>query len=292
LLANNHQTRMLSNLTGYFRPKSTAETLALLQKNSGTILMIAGGTKLVSSQNDTVRELVDITGLNLDYIKEDMGVIRVGATTPLQKLVEAPIIKKMYNGIVSQAALLTQRSRMIRNMSTIGGELITTKSLSILYCVMLVLQAQVRIAGGEEFALAMNIFLNKKGVAGGLLMEVLIPYIRNYTYTGMSGIFPTQQSAPIILAGARLSLNKGLCENVKIAITGTEKVPQRIPAAETLIEGRRLSSETIAMAAERVYEAYKPMPDALASEEFRKEVSRLVVKKALHQCLERAEAEL
>lgn len=283
---------MLSNLTGYFRPRSIAETLALVQKNSGTILVIAGGTKLVPSQNDTVKELVDITGLDLDYIKEDMGVIRVGATTPLQKLVEEPLIRKMYNGIVSQAVSLTHHSRMLRNMSTIGGELITTNALSILYCVMLVLQAQVRIAGGEEFALAMNIFLNKKGIAGGLLMEVLIPYIRNRTYAGMGSISQPHQPSPLIFAGARLSLNKGLCENVKIALTGSERVPQRIPAAETLMAGRRLSSETIELVASRVYESYQPMTDSLASEEYRKEVSRLVVKKALTQCLEQAEEEL
>ena len=54
---------MLPNLKGYYRPKSIPEALALLEKNSGTILVIAGGTKLALSNNKTVQELVDITSL-------------------------------------------------------------------------------------------------------------------------------------------------------------------------------------------------------------------------------------
>ncbi len=282
---------MLSNLQRYYRPKSISEALALLQKNSGTILIISGGTKLVLSQNDTVHELVDISSLKLNYIKEDMGVVRVGSTSPLQKIIDHPTIKKLYGGILCEATRLTHRSRMLRNCSTIGGELVTTNSLSVLYCALLVLQAQVRIAGGEEFALAMNIFLNKKTLAGGLLMEILVPHLKRDTYTGIAPISTDGKSSPLICACVRLSLQNGVCKNVKIALTGTEKVPQRFQNAETLLEDRKLTSGNIELAADAVYKSIKPISDNLASQEFRKEVSRLVVKKALNQCLESAEDE-
>jgi len=76
---------VLSNLKNFFRPKSIPEALALLEKNSGSILIIAGGTKLLKNQNNIVQELVDITGLDLDYINDADGLTRIGATTPLQK---------------------------------------------------------------------------------------------------------------------------------------------------------------------------------------------------------------
>ncbi len=247
---------------------------------------------MLRSQNDTVRELVDINSLNLSYIKEDLGVIRIGAATPLQKIIDNPDIKNLYGGILHQAALQTHHARMLRNASTIGGEIITTNPLSILYCSLLVLQAQVRIAGGEEFALAMNIFLNKKELAGGLLMEILIPYVKQHTYAGVATVATDGKSLPVICACVRLSLRNGKCENVKIALTGTEKVPQRFHLAESLLEERQLTNSTIELVADSVYKNYSPIADALASQEFRKHTSRLVAKKALMNCLDAIEDEL
>ncbi|MCH8956221.1 FAD binding domain-containing protein, partial [candidate division KSB1 bacterium] len=89
---NNSQT-VLSNLKNLFRPKTIPEALALLEKNSGSILIIAGGTKLLQTQNNIVQELVDITCLDLDYINNNAGLTRIGAITPLQKLVESQKLK-------------------------------------------------------------------------------------------------------------------------------------------------------------------------------------------------------
>lgn len=280
---------MLSNLQRYHRPNSISEALTLLQNNSGSILIIAGGTKILASQNDAVREIVDIGALNLDYIKEDMGVIRVGAATPLQKIIDNPTIKKIYRETLCEATRLTHHSRLIRNQSTIGGELVTTNSLSVLYCVLLILQAQVRIAGGEEFALAMNIFLNKKDLSGGLLMEILIPYLKRSTYTGIAKIPANGKSNPLICACVRLSLQNGVCKDVKIALTGTQKVPQRFQVAEKHLEDRKLTDGNIELVSDAVYNSINPISDHFASQEFRKEVSRLVVKQALNQCLQSAE---
>ncbi|NIR70383.1 hypothetical protein GWN42_12290 [candidate division KSB1 bacterium] len=266
--------------------------MALLEKNSGTILVIAGGSNLVRSHNETVQELVDISSLRLNYIKEDVGLIRVGATTPIQELIENPKISNLSDGILTAAAFQSYYSRMIRNVATIGGELVQSNPLSVLYCALLVLQAQVRIAGGEEFALAMNIFLNKKGLNGGLLVEVLIPKMADRTYAALSTIQPDPKSPPIIAACSRLTLHKGLCRNVKIGVTATAKIPQRMQEAEIQLEEQRLSNANIESAAETVYDTYQPISDHLAGEEYRKEVVRLVVKKALNTCLELAEEDL
>lgn len=279
---------MLSNLKGYFRPKSIPEVLALLEKDSGSILVIAGGTKLVQSPNDVVQELVDITSLGLNYIKENAGEIRIGATTPLQKIVNSPILKRLTDGVISRAAHLSNPSKMIRNVSTIGGELITTDSLSLFYCALLVMQGQVRIAGGDEFALAMNIFLNKKGLGGGILTEVIIPKMGPQTYASITPVFQ-HQPKPIICAAARVTIDKGRCKNVKLAITGTAKVPQRLHKVENLLESKEFTDSNIESAADITYELYNPISDSLASEEFRKEAGRMVIKKALIQCLENAQ---
>ncbi len=281
---------MLSNLKNFFSPKTIPQALALLEKNSGSILIIAGGTKLLQTENNIVQELVDITSLDIDYINGENGLIRIGATTPLQKLVESQKLKNLTNGIVSQAAQLSHHSKMIRNVSTLGGELVTTNSLSTLYCALLVLQAQVRIAGGEEFALAMNIFLNKKNLGGGLLVEVIIPAMAPQTFAALAPIF--HNGKPLICACARTTLSKRDCQIAKIAITGTERVPQRLHEIEEFLEDKPFTAANIETAAAKAAQQYIPISDSLASKEYRKEVSRAAVKKALLQCLENAEEDI
>lgn len=275
---------MLSNLKRYHRPKSIPEALALLEKNSGSILVIAGGTKLVPSNNHVVEELVDITGLDLDNIDEEGGALRIGATATLQRMVESPVLKRFASGVISNASLLSSHSRMIRNAATLGGQLVTTNSLSVLYCALLILQAQVRIAGGEEFALAMNIFLKKKQLAGGLLVEVLIPTVKPDSYAALSPIFSPKTATPIICGAARVTIEEQECVEAKIAITGTPQVPQRLHPVEEELQGKPFTKETILKAAETAYQVFEPIGDHLSSEEYRKEVSGVVVKRALERC--------
>lgn len=281
---------MLSNLKAYYRPKSIPQALALLEKNSGSILVIAGGTKLVPSQNNVVQELVDITSLNLNYIKEDSGVIRIGATTPIQKMVVDPVLNRPALQILSQAAYLTHFSKMIRNVSTIGGELATTKPLSVLYCALLALQAQVRIIGGDEFALAMNIFLNKKPLAG-LIIEIIVPELEPQTYTALTSV-QHEDTTPLIAVCTRVTMEKGYCKSAKIGITGTAKVPQRFHEIEEELEGKKFADEHISKVSAKAYDIYKPISDRIASEEYRKEASRFLLKKALTQCKENAEEDI
>lgn len=278
---------MLSNLKAYFRPKSIPEALALLEKNSGSILVVAGGTKLLQIQNNIVQELVDITALGLNYIRESSSEIRLGATTPLQYLVDSATA----GGMLAEAARLSDRSTMIRNVSTVGGQLISTTPLSPLYCAFLALQAQVRIAGGSEFALAMNIFLNKKGLEGGLLVEVIVPKTKPTTFSAIAPIQSNGQH-PLICACTRITFMNSTCSEAKLAITGTQKVPQRLHAVETFLEGKELNEANVAAAADIACEMYHPISDAMASEEYRNEVARVVVKRTLRDCLEQFEDNL
>jgi CO/xanthine dehydrogenase FAD-binding subunit len=279
---------MLSNLKGYFCPRSIPEALAHLEKNSGSILVIAGGTKLVMTENHVVQELVDITSLPLSYIKEERGILRIGATTRIQQMVESPVLARYTDGLLPLAASISHPSRLVRNIATLGGELVTTTPMSPLYCALLVLQGQVRLAGSEEFALAMNIFLNRKGLAGGLLIETVVPQLEHTTFSGFAFI-PGSTGLPVICAAARVSVRKGCFEKVKLAISGTPKVPQRAHEAEDFLDGSECNEGNISKAAGQAYDAFQPLSDHSASSDFRKEASRLVVKKALSQCMEKWE---
>ena len=281
---------MLPNLKRYHRAQSIPEALALLHKDSGTIVLLAGGTHLMRSRDPNVREVVDMRDLGLDYVNESQGVLRVGATTPIQKLADDPRVAEVGDGILAEAARWSHRSILIRNMATIGGDLVSSGPLSVLYTALLALQAQVRIAGGKEFALAMNIFLNKKGVGGGILTEVLIPELPANTFSALMPLVVPYAPEPILCVACRITFERGYVTEPKIAVSGLSPVPQRMPAVEWALEGEQLTEKTILLAGDRVAHTIEPVTDAYASADYRREVGAFLVRKALEHCLDLAES--
>lgn len=107
--------------------KTIDEAVILMKKYKGKSKLIAGGTDLLGELKDRVlltypETLVNIKTIHgLDYIKEEAGVLKIGALTRLQEIATSAVVKKRYD-ILAQAAL-SIGSPQIRSMGTIGGNL-------------------------------------------------------------------------------------------------------------------------------------------------------------------------
>ncbi len=86
---------------------------------------IAGGTTLLDLMKDNVLTpnlLVDITRLPLRGIEVTDSGVRIGALTTMNEMAHEPVIRDRYP-LISQALLLSA-SQQLRNMATIGGNLL------------------------------------------------------------------------------------------------------------------------------------------------------------------------
>jgi xanthine dehydrogenase YagS FAD-binding subunit len=86
---------------------------------------IAGGTDLMQLMKDGVerpRRLVDLAGLPLDAIADGPEGLAVGALVTMADLAVHPVVVERYP--VVAAALLASASPQVRNMATIGGNLL------------------------------------------------------------------------------------------------------------------------------------------------------------------------
>jgi xanthine dehydrogenase YagS FAD-binding subunit len=105
--------------------KSLAEAKTALAGGKATI--IAGGTDLIGTLKDNIlpnypAELINIkTVPGLDYIKEEAGVLKIGAATRLADVAANPAIKQKYTAL-AQAAIRVATPH-VRDMGTIGGNL-------------------------------------------------------------------------------------------------------------------------------------------------------------------------
>jgi len=106
--------------------KTLAEAKNALAGGKATI--IAGGTDLIGTLKDSVlptypSALVNIKTVapSLDYIKEEAGMLKIGATTRLADIAANPAINKKYTAL-SQAAIRVATPH-VRDMGTIGGNI-------------------------------------------------------------------------------------------------------------------------------------------------------------------------
>ncbi len=162
---------MFDHIRAFHRPRTIQEALKLLHRPGGKACALAGGTDLVLRSGRSVTDLVDITGLGLDYIRRGGGGLRIGAASPLAKVEESAAVQALAGGILSTAAAHCG-SVQLRNVATLGGNLANASPAADTAVPLLVLDAKVvlqdlrrkRRMGLAEFFLAPH----KTAINGGL----------------------------------------------------------------------------------------------------------------------------
>jgi len=102
----------------YHRPDQIDEAKKLLARD-GTKPILIHPRRDVEPYS-TADAAVDLSRLNLNYIKRDGDVIRIGVMTTLQDVADSPLLRTVARGILPEAASLTAHLGL-RNASTIGG---------------------------------------------------------------------------------------------------------------------------------------------------------------------------
>ncbi len=108
----------------YTRPLMRDDATAVLERDSES-KVLAGGTNLVDLMKMGVERpaaLVDITRLPFSGIADSNGGLRIGANEKNSAVAAHPLVRERYP-VLSQA-LLSGASPQIRNMATVGGNLL------------------------------------------------------------------------------------------------------------------------------------------------------------------------
>jgi xanthine dehydrogenase YagS FAD-binding subunit len=107
--------------------RTVEEAVSALRSYGSRASVIAGGTDLLGKMKDEIlpgypEALIDIKTIpGLDFLKEEAGMLRIGALTKLEDIAKEPLINTKYAAL-AQAARRTA-SPHIREMGTLGGNL-------------------------------------------------------------------------------------------------------------------------------------------------------------------------
>jgi carbon-monoxide dehydrogenase medium subunit len=280
----------------YFEPTNVDETLSLLNQWKGDVKIIAGGTDLIPMMRDrlvTPKRVIDINKLSeLDFIKEAGEGIEIGALTRLRTIETSPLIRERIPLLAETAEQVA--SIQVRNVGTIAGNLVNASPAADMAPSLLVLDAivrSIRTGGGRRETPLSEFFTGVKETVLGkdeLVTDIFVP--RMLPDTGGAFLKVGKRSALIIStasAASAISLKHGK-NKVRVALGSVAPTPVRARKVEDFLESHEITEMTIKEASDLVPNNISPITDHRSTAEYRKEVSKVLTKRALTKAFEMA----
>ncbi len=277
----------------YHSPESLDEALTLLAELENASPVIGGTDLMIVMRNgaSTPSHVVDLNEIpELNYVKEEKGIIMIGATTTHTQVANSPLVTKVHSLVDSVSRI---GSPQIRNRGTITGNICNASPAADSAPPLLVHMAEVEIQSvdGKRVLPIADLFAGPKINSleiGELLTEIRIPVPPTDSASSFKRIGRRKAfTLSVVSAAAYIQMDGETCTDAKVAFGSVAITPIRVLEAERLLTGSKLDQETVKAASEVVYEAVKPITDIRGTAEYRKDMCPVLMRRAIDQCLER-----
>jgi len=287
---------MIAQSFQYESPGSLQEAIELLNKHGEDAKILSGGHSLIPMMKlrfATPATVIDINGIpGLSYIKEENGIVHIGALVREAELEHSELLAKMFPLFKDVTKLIADPQ--VRNMGTLGGNLAHGDAANDHPAVMLALRASVIITGadGEREVPIDEFFFGFYMTAiqqGEILTEIRLPVPAKGTGSAYHKL--ERKVGDYATAGVAVQITldeSGVVTAAGIGLTNVNPVPLRAERSEQALIGKPLSDETIALAAQYASEDCSPSSDLRGSEEYKRHVTGVLVKRMILKAAERA----
>ena len=282
----------------YHVPTSLPEAIGLLGKlgQAGEEAKILSGGQsllpLLKLRFARPGHLIDINRIpGLDYLKEEGGVLRIGALVREAALESSPVVRAKYPILIDTAAVIADP--IVRNQATVCGNLAHGDPANDHPATMLALGAEV-VATGPKGARTIPVKQFFTAVfttaleSNEVLTEIRIPapppgsggaYVK---LERKVGDFATAGAAAFLVIGG------GVIEAAGVGLTNLGPTPIKATDAEQFLKGKKPDAATFAEAAKRAAAATAPNPDRRGTVEYKQNMARVLTQRALTRAAQRA----
>lgn len=281
----------------HFAPKTLKEALTLLGKYGDDCKVICGGQSLLILMRQGLvapKYVIDIKGVSeLNYIKSDAkGGLQIGATTTHRAIEKSPLMRNGFAVLAEMESRLA--SIQTRNWGTIGGNLCHADPAGDPAPVLIALNATLKMASSkgertmpvEEFSL--DYFETALG-EDELLTGIVIPPPPANTGTAYTKFNIIESDLATVGVAVSITLGAGgICQNVRIALGAAAPTAIRAKKAEALLKGKKITDALLVQAGEVASTEADPISDISASEEYRRELVKILVQRMGKEALARA----
>jgi carbon-monoxide dehydrogenase medium subunit len=266
-----------------------------MEEYRGDAKVLAGGQSLIPLMKLRIvspDHIVDLSGVQgLEYIRKDKGVIAIGAMTKTAEIERSRLLKE--ECIILSDCASHIADPLVRNLGTVGGNISHADPTNDMPAVMVACGAEMVVAGpkGRRKVAATDFFRDTFVTAmaeNEILTELRIPvarhkegaYVKLERQTGDLGI--------VGVAASLLLSADGRCKECGMGLTGVGPAVIRARRSEEVVVGSRVDSGTVAEAARLAAEDSRPTGDLRGSEEYKREMVKVMSKRALNLALKRA----
>jgi len=277
----------------YLVPRTVEEALFLLSRYKGRAKVIAGGTdfipKLKRRETKVPRYIIGLKWIpGLDYIRYDeVNGLTIGALSTIHAIETSPIIRDKFSVLFQAAKSIG--SAQVRNRGTIAGNICNAVPSADAAPALLTLEVKLKLTSqtGSRIVNIEDFFTgpNKTVLTDEeILQEIQIPNLPPNSKGVYLKLTPRSTMDLAIVGVAVLVVSDGTsCKDIRIALGAVAPTPIRAKRAEAAVKGQKFSNELIRKAAEVASAESSPIDDHRASAEYRREMVKVLTKRALKQ---------
>lgn len=279
----------------YAAPKTIPEAIAFL-KDHKEAKILSGGQSLIPMMKLRFASpglVVDINRIpGLDTIREDGKWLVIGALVREADLEDSPLVRSRYPLLFETSNSVADP--LVRNLATLAGNLAHADPANDHPATMLAYRAEV-VATGPNGRRAIPIdefFLGAFRTAlasDEILTEVHIP--TPPPRSGGAYVKLERKVGDFATAGVAVQLNldgKSKIEQIGIGLTNVGHKALRAARSEAALRGQEPTAQLIASAGQYVQEDSQPGSDLRGSEEYKRNVVRVLAMRAIERALQRA----
>lgn len=278
------------------KPTTLGEALELLHRYPGEARPLAGGQSLIPMMNFRLARpqyLVDLHGIaELHGIRQEQDGLWIGAMTTHAEVERSPLVTKLCPMVASVVGQIGYPA--IRHRGTAGGSLAHADPAAEWPLLVQLLQGEIIITGpqpGDESRLAPEEFFLTVFTTilqpDQLLTAIWLPatvdagwgfhkFSRRYGDFGLAN------------AGALIRLHSdGTCAEVRVAVGAVAEVPVVLTEITDQAAGQPASEQLWRSIANEYAAQIEPVDDAQISADYRRQLVRVLVFRALRDAAER-----
>ncbi|MFH0826085.1 MAG: xanthine dehydrogenase family protein subunit M [Pseudomonadota bacterium] len=286
----------------YLVPKTLDEAVSLRQSHGDGAMYVAGGTdvmvKIKSGKiaPDYLVSLRHINGPSRMNVNPATGELHIGAFATHRNLETSTLIRMHYP--IIHDAVRHIGSLQIRNVATIGGNLVNAVPSADGAIPLITLDSRVNICGPNgERSVDLIHFFEGPGMTvlnpGEILTEIIVP--KHPVRTGAAYQKFGRRAAmelPLVGIGVLLGLEEGSnrCTKARVALGVAAPTPIRTLGAEKFLVGKEITEEVLEEAGKLAADESRVRDSIRGSAWYRREMVSVFVRRMGMKCLERIKA--
>ena len=286
------------NKFDYLTPTSISEAISLHESYGDQAKYIAGGTDVMVKIKEgkiSPQYVISLRHLQgLDHIIYEKGELKIGAMVTHRMLELSPTIRKEFPILID--AVENIGSVQIRNVATIGGNIVNAVPSADSAVPLITLGAEVRVIGPKgKRAMALEDFFIGPGKTllkgGEILLEFVIPKLP--PHTGAAYWKHTRRAAmelPILSVAVLISLDDDMqtCTEARIGLGVVAPTPMRAKNAEAILKGKKVDDEILKKAGKAAAQECKARDSIRGKAWYRRDMVELFVQRMAIVAMKRA----